>query len=59
MNLNPSLKVHPYALPFVGFICGVMTFIFNVLNLLSGVDDEMIQGAAQGFQEDDDDPACG
>jgi len=25
MNLNPSLKVHPYAFPFVGFICGVMT----------------------------------
>uniref|UniRef100_A0A0A9F590 BED-type domain-containing protein n=1 Tax=Arundo donax TaxID=35708 RepID=A0A0A9F590_ARUDO len=28
-------------------------------SFIEGVDDEMIQGAAQGIQEDDDDPACG
>ncbi|KAL6638166.1 hypothetical protein ACP70R_025738 [Stipagrostis hirtigluma subsp. patula] len=28
-------------------------------SFIEGVDDEMIQGAARGIQEDDDDPACG
>lgn len=28
-------------------------------SFIEGVDDEMIQGAAQGFHEDGDDPACG
>jgi len=28
-------------------------------SFIEGVDDEMIQGAAQGIEEDDDDPACG
>ncbi|XP_062179623.1 uncharacterized protein LOC133884284 [Phragmites australis] len=28
-------------------------------SFIEGVDDEMIQGVAQGIQEDDDDPACG
>ncbi|XP_034577190.1 uncharacterized protein [Setaria viridis] len=28
-------------------------------SFIEGVDDEMIQGAAQGIQEDDDDSACG
>jgi len=28
-------------------------------SFIEGVDDEMIQGAAQGIEEDDNDPACG
>lgn len=35
------------------------SLISDVLNFLPGVDDEMIQGAAQGIQEDGDDSACG
>ena len=50
MNLSCSLKVHPPCSHYIHKKCWKL----NIEIRFAGIDDEMIQGASRGTQDDDD-----